>query len=232
MAPEDAGRELVSRRLERRYEVAHATDLSSSADVTVTVSAPPPVNQPPVARVGANLTIDLGGAANLAGLVTDDGFPSGAAVTQQWSKISGPGAVTFVDASAASTTATFSAAGIYVLRLTANDSLLSGFSEVAVEVLPPVDPDAGTTPDPAPIANQPPVVRTGPNLAVTLPANTVTFAASVTDDGLPAGSSLSLHWSKITGPGTVTFADAARAETTATLSAEGTYVLRLTATDG
>ena len=45
-------------------------------------------------------------AATLAGVVTDDG-----AFTSVWGKISGPGTVTFGNANAQSTTATFSRPG-------------------------------------------------------------------------------------------------------------------------
>jgi hypothetical protein len=45
--------------------------------------------------------------------------PTGPAPRTTWSKVSGPGLVTFADASAPSTTATFSAAGEYVLRVSA-----------------------------------------------------------------------------------------------------------------
>ena len=48
--------------------------------------------------------------------------------------MSGPGAVTFANANAASTTATFSSAGSYTLRLTASDSALSGSADLPVLV--------------------------------------------------------------------------------------------------
>jgi hypothetical protein len=51
-----------------------------------------------------------------------------------WSKVSGPGNVTFTNPNLASTTATFSAAGTYILRLTANDSQSSSFSDAMVTV--------------------------------------------------------------------------------------------------
>ena len=58
--------------------------------------------------------------------MTDDGLPNPpAAVTTTWSTISGPGTVTFGNASAVDTTASFSQAGTYVLRLTADDGALS-----------------------------------------------------------------------------------------------------------
>jgi PKD repeat protein len=47
--------------------------------------------------------------------------------------------VTFGNASAAATTATFSTSGTYVLQLTASDSVLLGTSNVTVTVLAPGD---------------------------------------------------------------------------------------------
>ena len=82
-----------------------------------------------------------------------------------------------------------------------------------------------------PPANQAPEVSAGPDQAVTLP-NAATLAAVVTDDGLPAGSTLTISWSAVSGPGTVTFGDASAASTTASFSAPGDYLLRLSATDG
>jgi hypothetical protein len=48
--------------------------------------------------------------------------------------VSGPGPVTFGNASAVDTTASFSAEGAYVLRLTANDSALSSSDDVTITV--------------------------------------------------------------------------------------------------
>ena len=56
-----------------------------------------------------------------------------------WSKESGPGAVTFADATSPVTTATFSAPGAYVLRLTADNGRTKSSStlNVTVETPPP-----------------------------------------------------------------------------------------------
>jgi hypothetical protein len=56
-------------------------------------------------------------------------------LTTVWSKLSGPGTVTFGNASVVATTATFSVAGSYTLRLTANDGAVSVFDDVAITVL-------------------------------------------------------------------------------------------------
>lgn len=95
----------------------------------------PAGNAAPVVSAGANQTITLPSVATLAGTATDDGLPNPpAALTLSWSQVSGPGTITFGDASIASTTASFSAAGVYVLRLTANDSQRSSSADVTVTV--------------------------------------------------------------------------------------------------
>ena len=52
------------------------------------------------------------------------------------------------------------------------------------------------------------------------------------DDGLPAGSGLTTSWSKLSGSGTVSFANASSTNTTATFSTNRVYVLKLTVSDG
>ena len=82
------------------------------------------------------------------------------------------------------------------------------------------------------IANTAPVVDTGQDFAVFI-SQEVYLNAAVTDDGLPEPpGSVSVQWSRQAGPGTVTFADSASANTMVVFSVTGTYVLRLTADDG
>jgi len=365
-----------------------------------------PSNRAPVVSAGPDVAVTLPATASLAGSVSDDGLPAGGSLAATWSTVSGPGTVSFADANAASTTASFSTEGEYVLRLTATDGELSASDTVAVTVAPTgggggtptvtrtavaagsddaeespsgsvsltssdlevvtdgstvqtvglrfpgvqvprgaqvsaatvqfqtdevstdaasitisaeaadnpgtfttaarnvssrtrtsasvtwapatwptVDArgDAQRTANLAPVVQQlvtragwasgnamvlvltgtgrrtaeafesgaasapvleitwtpggggtpnaAPVVDAGPDRSVTLPA-TASLAGSVTDDGLPAGGTLTALWSTVSGPGTVTFADATAAITTASFSAAGTYVLRLTGSDG
>ena len=64
--------------------------------------------------------------------------PTGPAPTAMWSKVSGPGAVTFEDPKAIVTTAKFSAAGEYVLQMTADNGTDKATSTLTVKVeLPP-----------------------------------------------------------------------------------------------
>jgi RHS repeat-associated protein len=173
-------------------------------------------NQPPAVNAGADLSVaSVSDAASLGGSVTDDGLPVGAPVTSAWTKVSGPGPVTFSNPGVAVTTATFGVAGVYVLRLSAGDSLLSASDDLTVTV-------NGT--------NQPPEVSAGPDLTITLP-KTATLDGAATDDGLPTGSTLAVSWSRVSGPGAVTFNNPNGAATAASFSEAGTYVLRLTASD-
>lgn len=56
------------------------------------------------------------------------------APTASWSMQSGPGKVAFADARSLVTTATFSAPGLYVLKLTADNGQTSASSTLNVEV--------------------------------------------------------------------------------------------------
>jgi subtilisin family serine protease len=108
-------------------------------------------NAAPVVNAGPDQTITLPAAANLNGSATDDGLPNPpGALTRSWTKVSGPGTVTFANASNPVTTATFSAAGVYVLRLTANDSALIGADDVQITVNPaaPATPCSGLCSNP------------------------------------------------------------------------------------
>ena len=92
-----------------------------------------PSNLPPEVNAGRDKTVMLPNAAVLNGTVTDDGKPSGVLIIS-WEKISGPGTVVFDDATSEDTTAAFSKAGSYVLRLTADDSELTRSDKITVTV--------------------------------------------------------------------------------------------------
>lgn len=71
----------------------------------------------------------------LDGTVTDDGLPNPpGSVALLWSKTSGPGTATFDDATSMDTAVNFSATGVYVLRLTADDDDLTAYDEVTITV--------------------------------------------------------------------------------------------------
>jgi hypothetical protein len=69
----------------------------------------------------ANLAAKAGAELPINGHVEDDGLPRGSKVKSEWKKVSGPGDVTFSDAGSGPTRAKFSAAGAYVIELSATD---------------------------------------------------------------------------------------------------------------
>lgn len=99
-------------------------------------------NTAPTARAGSDAAIELPvSTVVLQGSATDDGLPT-TNLTYAWTVTSGTG-VTFDNVAAAATTAHFTAAGTYMLTLTASDSALSGTDTVQVVVNPPLFPTAG-----------------------------------------------------------------------------------------
>jgi len=106
-----------------------------------------PGNLPPSVDAGPDQTITLPNDAILDGTVSDDGIPDPpGTVTTNWSQVSGPGEVTFGDASAVYTTASFSNSGSYVLRLTASDGEFTPSDEVIITVEP--DPSMAVLEEP------------------------------------------------------------------------------------
>jgi hypothetical protein len=100
-------------------------------------TVPPPTtsgpNTAPVVNAGPDQTIALSTSALLNGSVTDDGLPNNI-LDFGWSKVSGPGIVTFENSVSLMTKVSFSMNGVYVLRLTASDSLLTSSDDVMITV--------------------------------------------------------------------------------------------------
>lgn len=95
----------------------------------------PGANEPNLAPT-SNAGLDLDGnvtAVALAGSASDDRLPAPPnTITYAWSQVSGPGAANFTAPTSASTSASFSLPGVYVLRLAVNDSLLAHTDDVTV----------------------------------------------------------------------------------------------------
>ena len=134
--------------------------------------------------------------------VTDAGV-----VTYQWTKVTGPGTITFGTPTAEDTMISADTDGNYILRLTATDDIGNiSFDEIAFRW----DTTA-------------PTVNAGVDAYSKLAINQNATVSDV--------NSYTLAWSKVSGPGTVLFSSTTIEDPNISVSQEGTYVLRLTATD-
>ncbi len=117
-------------------EIHQSIETSSDVSFNLQIEATAyPVNAAPVVSAGSNQSVDVAGVVYLNGTVTDDGLPlSPGYFTNGWSKVSGPGTVTFVSAISRTTQAAFSTTGTYVLRLTAGDGATTATSDVTITV--------------------------------------------------------------------------------------------------
>jgi len=177
-------------------------------------------NKAPTVDAGPAVSVKLSSSAVLNGSVSDDGLPKPPGrVTSVWKQVSGPGNVKFDNANSPTTTASFTMIGTYVLRLQASDGALNAQGDVTVTV----------SDDPR--NNKAPVVNPGTPLTVGLHDN-ASLHADVQDDGLPQGGNLKISWSKKSGPGNVIFGSPDAAQTTASFSQAGPYVLQISANDG
>ena len=200
--------------------IASDSQLAGSATGTIVLHAASTRNVAPVVSVGPNLTVPHPATAVvLPGAVQDDGLPAGALVRTAWRQVSGPGIVTFADSTAATTTASFTLPGPYVLELLADDSQYQSSASLMVDVHPQT-------------ANQPPSVLAGISSGVVvIPPGTTQLTGTVTDDGLPTWGTLIRSWTTVSGPANVVFGTPSAASTQATFSTIGDYLVRLTASD-
>ena len=197
------------------YGVIQFTNRSESANQAPAITPAPSANPNPVA-LPAQATVSV---------TASDPDSGPLPLYYMWSKVSGPGSVNFSPngtASAGSSTATFGAAGPYILRVEVSDGMVETAADLAVLVT-----GAG------PIINKAPAVSAGPDQSATFPAS-VSLTGKVLDDGLPSPpGAVTVTWSQANGPpGGATFGNIHAVSTTVTFSVPGTYYLRLTANDG
>ena len=94
-----------------------------------------PGNTAPEVDAGPDQSVTLPDVATLQGIITDDGIPGSTSVL--WSQASGPGDVSFSNATQLQTDATFPAAGGYTFRLTGSDGELLSIDDIDVAVALP-----------------------------------------------------------------------------------------------
>lgn len=93
-------------------------------------------NYAPTISAGGDQTVIWPSVVSLTGVASDDDKPNPpAALTTTWSKITGPGVVTFNNLNLTSTAASFSVPGAYRLQLAANDGQATTISSLLVNVI-------------------------------------------------------------------------------------------------
>ena len=186
---------------------------------TVRVDLGNQVNMAPVVSAGTSTTVILPTrTANLVGTVNDDGLPAGSVVRTTWIQLAGPAAVAIANPEALASSTHLPLPGLYAFRLIATDGVLDAYADVTVTL--------------AAAGNTAPVVSAGADQSLTWPAQTATLAGVATDDGLPAGSTLSVFWSQSGGPAPVSIDNPFSLSPNVTVPGAGDYALTLYATDG
>ncbi len=126
-----------------------------------------------------------------------------------WSKVSGPGTITFGSISSEDTTVSANTDGSYVLKLTATDNAGNSASSTFNLTWDTTNPavNAGTD---------------------KIASTTFNQNATVTDLGSGIASYL---WSKVSGPGVLTFSATTSEDTNISANTDGNYVIKLLGTD-
>jgi hypothetical protein len=186
----------------------------SQDTVKIIVNAAP-VNQPPVANAGADMSITLPiNTVNLNGASSSD--PDGTISIYNWSQVSGPSQSSITSPANSSTDVGGLIQGVYVFSLTVTDNNGATSSDVI-----------SVTVNPA--ANIPPVANAGSSKSITLPTNTTTLDGSLSAD--PDGSISSYSWTQISGPNTSTITNGNTSLATVAGLVAGQYTFELTVTD-
>ena len=201
----------------------YGTPLQLAAPQSAGVAAMPVILGQPASGGSSVVVVNAGPDAvtsagatpvSLAGSVTVNGGPPIlGSVLLAWSQVAGPTNVTFGNPASPQSTAAFSQPGSYLLRLTATTASSTASDDVLVTVM---------------ASNQAPLVFAGPDRVLGNGQTNLVLAGRVLDDS----GSVTSSWSQVSGPGTVVFDTPGSPGSTARFPITGTYVLRLTASDG
>lgn len=128
----------LNRSLLGRVDEVRMYNRVLTAGEALFLSMAPATNTAPAVAGGPDRSGAVAAPITLTGSVTDDSRPNPpGAVSNRWAKFSGPGTVTFANENLASTTATFSDTGTYVLSLHSSDGQVKVFDQVTVTVVNP-----------------------------------------------------------------------------------------------
>ncbi|MET3878225.1 poly(3-hydroxybutyrate) depolymerase/ribosomal protein L14 [Chitinophaga sp. OAE865] len=197
-----------------RLTVTDNNGATSQATVNVVVTAAP-VNQPPVADAGNNISIQLPvNSAALDGSASADA--DGQIVTWLWEKTAGPAGGNIASAGAAKTNISNLQEGTYTFRLTVTDNNgATSNATVNITVLP--------------VENKAPVAQTQGNRSIQQPMNS--FIADGSSSYDPDGTIVKYEWMQVTGPTSANLKSPDQVQTLINGLQAGQYQFRLTVTD-
>lgn len=173
----------------------------------------PPVNRPPIANAGQDVTITLPtNSTPLTGLGTD---ADGSVTVYKWSKIAGPVQYQITNPDIPAAIVSGLTEGVYTFRLTVTDNLGAvGFDDVQVTVKPA----------PVPPPNKPPVASVTSSLKI---LGTIFLSGNGSD---PEGGVLTYLWIQTAGPA-VTIIGSNTKDAKVEGAEKGTYRFKLKVTD-
>ncbi len=186
----------------------------SQDTVKIIVNAAP-VNQPPVANAGADMSITLPlNTVNLDGSSSTD--PDGTISTYNWSQVSGPSQSSITSPANSSTDISGLVQGAYVFSLKVTDNNGATSSDViSITVNQAV--------------NISPVANAGSSKSITLPTNSTNLDGSLSADA--DGTIASYSWAQISGPNSSTVTNGNTSVVTVANLVAGQYTYELTVTD-
>lgn len=187
---------------------------TASDRVSVTV-APEPVNDPPLAKAGNDITITLPvSSTQLNGSSSSD--PDGSIKAYAWKQLSGPSTIKITSPGANITGVSGFIQGSYSFELKVTDNRnATAADRVTVTVNK--------------AANKQPAANAGANKSITLPVNSVQLDGGSSTD--PDGSISGYAWTKISGPAGGAISNAKNKTTNITGLLAGNYEYQLTVTD-
>ncbi|MEP6746548.1 MAG: PKD domain-containing protein [Bacteroidota bacterium] len=205
----------VSNLVAGTYQVELTVTNSSGASdfdfVNIVVSAAPVA----IANAGTDIGLVLPvNSANLNGSASSS--TGGGTLTYEWTEISGPSTYTITGGSTATPAISNLVEGVYQVQLkvtNAQGSFATDIVAVTVSAMPVY----------------PPVSNAGPDVTITLPANSVTLNGDQSYN--PAGGALTYSWTFISGPASFTITGASTATPVISNLAVGAYNIQLKVTN-
>ncbi len=201
-----------------RMTVTDNNGAAGTDEVNIIVNPAPVPNQAPVARAGDEIVIMLPvNYTTLNGNTSTD--PDGVIVSYAWSRVSGPTGYTFTSAGSIATGLNNLVQGAYVFRLTVTDNNgVIATDNVTVTVNAPL-----------PGVNQAPIARTGNDILLTLPVNSVSLSGVNSTD--TDGSIVGYEWTQLSGPSPAIIGNRFSAASSITGLTTGEYMFSLKVTD-